>query len=115
MSRGARGVRLNPSHDDRARAKIKTSQIINRLNAFVLRELDPTNDKPVEMSKAEVTAAVALLKKTLPDLTMIEGGMLHTHRTARDLTDADLADIAAGRGARASLTESSESEPDSIH
>ena len=115
MSRGARGVRLNPSHDDRARAKIKTSQIINRLNAFVLRELDPTSDKPVEMSKSEVTAAVALLKKTLPDLTVVEGAMMHQHVAVNELPDEMLANIAAGRSARITQEAGGAEEPDSIH
>lgn len=63
-----RGVRLNPEHDERTRAKIQTSQIINRLNSFVNGE--------VELTTAQVTAALGLLKKTLPDLASIthEGG-----------------------------------------
>lgn len=59
-----RGVRLNPQHDERTRAKIKTSQIINRLEKFV--------DGKVEMSAAQVTAALGLLRKTLPDLQATE-------------------------------------------
>lgn len=59
-----RGVRLNPQHDERTRAKIQTSQIINRLFSFV-------NGK-VDMSPAQVTAALGLLKKTLPDLSSID-------------------------------------------
>ena len=67
--------RLNPKHDERTREKIKTSQLINRLNAFVLGESDPTSKEPVEMSATQVTAALGLLKKTLPDLTA--GQMVH--------------------------------------
>lgn len=63
-----RGVRLNPEHDERTRAKIQTSQIINRLNSFVAGQ--------VELTAAQVTAALGLLRKTIPDLTAttIEGG-----------------------------------------
>ena len=68
-------ARLNPKHDERTREKIKTSQLVNRLNAFVLGELDPTSNKPVELSSTQVTAALGLLKKTLPDLTA--GQMVH--------------------------------------
>lgn len=59
-----RGVRLNPQHDERTRAKIQTSQIINRLQSFVNGE--------VELSAAQVTAAQTLLRKTLPDLAATE-------------------------------------------
>ena len=59
-----RGVRLNPEHDDRTRAKIQTSQIVNRLKRFINGE--------VEMSAAQVTAALGLLKKVLPDLTAVD-------------------------------------------
>jgi hypothetical protein len=57
-------VRLNPDHDARTRAKIQTSQLLNRLQAFV-------NSK-VELSPAQVTAALGLLRKTMPDLAAIE-------------------------------------------
>lgn len=58
-------------HDDRTRAKIQTSQLINRLNSFVNGE--------VELSPAQVSAALGLIKKTLPDLQAVslEGNMDH--------------------------------------
>lgn len=59
----ARGVRLNPAHDDRTRAKIQTSQIINRLEKLVKGEID--------MSPQQVNAANILLRKTLPDLSAV--------------------------------------------
>jgi hypothetical protein len=68
-------ARLSPKHDDKTREKIKTSQLVNRLNAFVLGEADPTTKEPVDMSSVQVTAALGLLKKTLPDLTA--GQMVH--------------------------------------
>lgn len=43
------------------RDRIKTSMLINRLESFV-------NGK-VEMEPAQVTAALGLLRKTLPDLS----------------------------------------------
>jgi hypothetical protein len=48
-------------HDDETRAKIKTSQLINRLSAHVLGKVD--------MKPTQVTAALGLLKKTIPDLS----------------------------------------------
>lgn len=59
-----RGVRLNPEHDERTRAKIQTSQIINRLEEHIIGEVD--------MKPTQVQAALGLLKKTLPDLANVE-------------------------------------------
>lgn len=67
-----RGVRLNPEHDQRTRAKIQTSQIINRLQSFV--------NGDVKLEPAQVTAALGLLKKTLPDLTASENKTELVHR-----------------------------------
>lgn len=63
MAAGPRGVRLNPAHDERTRAKIQTSQIINRLQSLVNGEID--------MNPQQVNAANILLRKTLPDLTAV--------------------------------------------
>jgi hypothetical protein len=74
-------ARLNPHQTERAKEAIQTTQLCKRLNAFALSELDAQTGKPVEMSPAQVKAAVALLKKTLPDLQSIEGGLdLHHHK-----------------------------------
>ncbi len=55
------GVRLNPKHDERTRAKIKTSQLLNRLYQHAIGE--------VEMTSSQIKATEILLKKTLPDLS----------------------------------------------
>lgn len=60
-------ARLNPQHDARTREKIRTSQLINRLNSFINGE--------VEMPPHAVTAALGLLKKTLPDLQSIDANV----------------------------------------
>lgn len=52
------------SHDDNTRAKIQTSQIINRLTKHVFGEID--------LAPTQVSAALGLLKKSLPDLQSIE-------------------------------------------
>ena len=51
-------------HDDETRAKIQTSQLINRLTDHALSDLklEPTQIRAIEI----------LLKKTLPDLTNVE-------------------------------------------
>jgi len=55
-------VRKHLSHDTRTREKIRTGQLINRLEKFVLGE------GAIELTPAQVTAALGLIKKTLPDL-----------------------------------------------
>ena len=42
------------------------------MNSFILADEDPKTKKPVEMSTSQVTAALGLLKKALPDLQSIE-------------------------------------------
>jgi len=58
----ARTVKIR--HDDQTRAKIKTSQIINRLTSHVLSDL--------ELTPSQVSAGLGLLRKTLPDLQATE-------------------------------------------
>lgn len=58
-------VRLNPKHDEATRAKIQTSQLVNRLNAFALDETET-----VRMTSDQVRAALGLLRKTIPDLAV---------------------------------------------
>ena len=51
-------------HDEETRLKIKTSQLINRLTNHVLGKVD--------MKPSQVTAALGLLKKAIPDLSSSE-------------------------------------------
>lgn len=51
-------------HDADTRAKIKAGNIINRLTKLIEGE--------IEMPPHAVTAALGLLRKTLPDLTSVE-------------------------------------------
>ena len=60
-------ARKHVKHDDKTRAKIKTSQLINRLVNHVLEK-----DKEKLMSQSQVSAALGLIKKTLPDLQSTE-------------------------------------------
>ena len=69
---GKRGVRLDPAHTERTRAKIQTSQIINRLTDFI--------NGVVTLEAAQVTAALGLLRKTLPDLSAAEHKTEIIHR-----------------------------------
>src|SRR5258708_27115820 len=58
----ARRVKIR--HDEETRAKIKTSQLINRLSDHALGKID--------LLPTQVRAIQILLRKTLPDLATIE-------------------------------------------
>lgn len=75
-------------HDDETRAKIKTSQLINRLQDHVLGSVD--------LKPTQVQSALGLLKKTIPDLSQSE--VTTISQNACDLSDNELADIATGSG-----------------
>lgn len=66
-------ARKHLSHDTKTRERIRTSQLINRLEKFVLSE-DEQGAK-VELSQAQVTAALGLIKKTLPDLARMDSNV----------------------------------------
>jgi len=57
-------VRKRLYHPEEVREKIRTSQLVNRLNQFVMGK--------VELSPHQVSAALGLIKKTMPDLANIE-------------------------------------------
>ncbi len=68
---GRKATGLGFRVDDRVRAKIQASLIIKRLEAYALGEKGP-DKKPVIMNQTQVTAALGLLKKAVPDLTSID-------------------------------------------
>ena len=110
-TKGANGVRLDPKHTDRTRAKIQTSQLINRLFSFVNGE--------VKMEAAQVTAALGLLKKTLPDLSAVDmNTVINDKRSAAEYTRQELADIisnAANGSARTSGANGCAEPTDKLH
>jgi hypothetical protein len=57
-------ARIRAHHQDEVRAKIQTSQLINRLQ-------DHISDK-IELSSTQIKAIEILLKRTLPELSSIE-------------------------------------------
>lgn len=76
-------------HDEETRAKIQTSQLINRLENHVLGTVD--------LKPTQVTAALGLLKKTIPDLSAVNhSGEIELKRAA-ELSDDELAGIATAR------------------
>lgn len=76
-------------HDAETRAKIQASQIINRLTDHIFGK--------VELSSTQVQSALGLLRKAIPDLAAVQhSGQIDT-RPAREMSDDELAAIAAGR------------------
>ena len=59
-------ARLRKTHQDDVRAKIQTSQLVNRLTDHALGA--------IELSPTQVRAIEILIKKTLPDLQAIAWG-----------------------------------------
>jgi hypothetical protein len=57
-------------HDEETRAKIQTSQLLNRLNDHVFGK----EGQPVEISQTQMKAIEILLRKTLPDLSAVSIG-----------------------------------------
>lgn len=66
-------------HDENTRAKIQTTQLINRLTSHALGE--------IELSSTQVKAIEILIRKTLPDLSAVnvDGNLnLTAHEQALD-------------------------------
>lgn len=57
-------ARKQPYHNAEIRQRIKTSQLINRLFCHAIGEVD--------MTATQVSAALGLLKKSLPDLQAVQ-------------------------------------------
>lgn len=64
-------ARLNGAHQADIRAKIKTSQLVNRLQDFVLDGKDPKTGDPIEIDAPRLKAIEILLRKSLPDLSAV--------------------------------------------
>jgi len=75
--------KLRKFHDEQTRAKIQATQLINRLQDCVFGK--------VEMTPYQVTAAMGLLKKVLPDLKQseIKADVSHTFEDMLDMLDDD--------------------------
>lgn len=84
------GFQMGEEH----RTKIRNSKLLNRLIGHVESETDT-------MSPSQVTAALGLLKKVMPDLS--QSDVHHKHDRIEELTDQEIAArIAELRGATAS-------------
>lgn len=79
------------THDQKTRAKIQTSQLMNRLTDHVLGKC--------EMTATQVTAALGLIKKTLPDLSAVEMQQEITERKSVSAQPMELKDWQSEYGA----------------
>ena len=59
-------ARLRKTHQDDVRTKIKVTELINRVQAYALGDLDDS-----DVSSNRLNAIKLLLSKTLPDLTSV--------------------------------------------
>lgn len=95
-------ARLNRAHQDDIRLKIKTSQLVNRLQGFVLGECDAKTGEPIEIDGQRMKAIEILLRKSLPDLSTVtlqgdeDGGPIKTE----DASHAKLLDFLSGIAGR---------------
>jgi hypothetical protein len=85
-------ARMRKTHQDDVRAKIKTSQLINRLEDHALGHLDLTT--------TQIKAIEVLIRKTLPDLSSVELGgdpanPIETNLKVEGLTDEQLRALAS--------------------
>lgn len=68
-------ARLNKAHQDDVRAKIQTTQLINRLQSYALGQPAPNaedgDDTPLEIDSGRLKAIEILLRKSLPDLSSV--------------------------------------------
>lgn len=64
-------ARLNGAHQADIREKIKTSQLVNRLQDFALDGVDPKTGEPISIDQPRLKAIEILLRKSLPDLSAV--------------------------------------------
>lgn len=90
-------ARINKiQHDPRTREKIRTSQLLNRLHAYALDEDCPQAKRKMELSSNQVRAMEILLRKSLPDLTAVQGTVTNVNVDASKLSDDELASYISG-------------------
>lgn len=83
--RKTRGGSIDKAWEDEVRRKIQQSKIVNRLISYINGE--------ISLVPAQVTAALGLLRKTLPDLAQVEhsGELTHNYvaRLPQPVSDVD--------------------------
>ena len=64
-------ARKNLSHDDKTRERIKTSQLVNRLQDNAFGTKTGSAKEYVELTAGQLKSIEILLRKSLPDLSAI--------------------------------------------
>lgn len=102
-------ARLNPMNQTAVREKIRATQLINRLENYVLGKGTTEDGKEIDkeslkMEPAQVTAALGLLKKCVPDLTsgdlQVSGAIGQYQAVPTEQRDSDALASAAGAATR---------------
>lgn len=107
-------ARKNLKHQDIVRERIRTSMLVRRLQQFALGQKGDQGET-IDLSTNEIRAIEILLKKKLPDLSAVEHTGEITYRDASELTDAELAHIAAAGSAGAVEATSGKTNDPSVH
>lgn len=106
--------RRRPWTPEIVRERIRVTKLVKRLEQFALDEKD-ANGREVKMNAAQVTAALGIIKKAVPDLSAVElSGEVKT-RQMKELTDEELARIASGSGAGAATEAPGAQNDPSVH
>src|SRR5882724_9174796 len=90
-----------------SKRRIKASKLMDRLHQHGMGE--------IQMSSTQIRAAEVFIKKVIPDLSAIEHSGEIAHRNVDELSDAELHEIAAGRGADPAEPQSGADEPPPVH
>jgi hypothetical protein len=98
--------KLNRAHQKDIREKIKTIQLINRLQAYALGESAPNSEdgdeSPLELDAGRLKAIEILLRKSLADLSSVthvgdeDAPIQHLHKVSADEAFARIAKRLAG-------------------
>lgn len=86
----------SPGYAEAVRARIRAGGITKRLEDHVLGK--------VEMSASQVSAALGLLRKVVPDISAVE----HTGRDGGPIETTDVTDIEAARAVAFSMAQAAE-------
>ena len=87
------GAKNPRSWDYSKRAKIQGAEIINRLQNFIMGREDASGNVVV-LSSTQVSAALGLLRKTLPDLKSAEVHVSDGRQTHEDWLAKEAAQVA---------------------
>jgi hypothetical protein len=99
-------VRLTKRQADLTRAKIRSTMIVNRLEAFLAGEKDPRTNRKIVLSREQLKAAELLLARAIPTLVRTEvagelgvnhsGSIATTERAVEEVAQAPAPAAAAG-------------------